>query len=158
MPSGTPCGQSEKAFCVMGKCLEFGPDQTPLQYEISGETLTNIENVMKKPRSLLRHLLKKRALFIEPPTRVAIDQSCLQSIVRQVNATHFSLNSEQDHGSVSEIAFDDPVDIDADFIPHAEFEAFVSDNDSSSSSYGGEVGQLFLLKYFIMFYFVIMFQ
>ena len=61
MPSGTPCGQSEKAFCVMGKCLEFGPDQTPLQYEISGETLTNIENVMKKPRSLLRHLLKKRS-------------------------------------------------------------------------------------------------
>ena len=146
----------------MGKCLEFGPDQTPLQYEISGETLTNIENVIKKPRSLLRtlHLLKKRALFIEPPTRVAIDQSCLSRIVSQVNATHFSLNSEQDHGSVSEIAFDDPVDIDADFdIPHAEFEAFVSNNDINSSNANSVIGpKLFLLKYVIMFYFVIMFK
>ena len=45
MPSGTPCGKNEKAFCVMGKCLEFGPDQTPLQYEISSDTLSDIEKV-----------------------------------------------------------------------------------------------------------------
>ena len=88
MPSGTPCGGlNERAFCVMGKCLEFGPDQTPLQYEMSGKTLSDIENVIKKPRSM-RRLLQKRSLFIDPPTRVGVDQSCLRHIVRQINATH----------------------------------------------------------------------
>ena len=88
MPSGTPCGgPNQRAFCVMGKCLEFGPDQTPLQYEMSGKTLSDIENVIKKPRSM-RRLLQKRSLFIDPPTRVGVDQSCLRHIVRQVNATH----------------------------------------------------------------------
>ena len=33
-----------------------------------------------------------------------------------------------DEASVSEIAFDDPVDVDEDYIPNAEFEAFVSNS------------------------------
>ena len=60
--------------------------------------------------------------------------------------THFSgSDSDQDGASVSEIAFDDPVDVDDDFIPHAEFEAFVSNSCASS-----DIGKLFLNYFCIM--------
>ena len=51
----------------------------------------------------------------------------------------------QDEAAVSEIAFDDPIDVNEnDFIPHAEFEAFVS-NDSTTNH-----GSLIFINLFVL--------
>ena len=66
----------------------------------------------------------------------------------QVNATHFiGVNDPiQDEAAVSEIAFDDPIDVNEnDFIPHAEFEAFVSNNSTINH------GKLFFINFFVLF-------
>ena len=63
----------------------------------------------------------------------------------QVNATHFiGVNDPiQDEAAVSEIAFDDPIDVNEnDFIPHAEFEAFVSNKSTTNH------GQLIFINFF----------
>ena len=65
----------------------------------------------------------------------------------QVNATHFiGVNDPiQDEAAVSEIAFDDPIDVNEnDFIPHAEFEAFVSNKSTTNG------GQLIFITFFVL--------
>ena len=64
-------------------------------------------------------------------------------------------SSDQDEGSVSEIAFDDPVDVNDDFIPHAEFEAFVSNSCNSTSNSCPGIGKLFI-THILSMYFIIM--
>ena len=71
-------------------------------------------------------------------------------------STYFSgESSDQDEGSVSEIAFDDPVDVNDDFIPHAEFEAFVSNSCNSTSNSCPGIGKLFI-THILSMYFIIM--
>ena len=54
LPPGTPCHskdpRSSQAYCVMGKCLNFGKDMT--LSELSEETLSDIKEIVIKPRSL----------------------------------------------------------------------------------------------------------
>ena len=54
LPPGTPCHskdpKSSQAYCVMGKCLNFGKDMT--LSELSEETLSDINEIVIKPRSL----------------------------------------------------------------------------------------------------------
>jgi hypothetical protein len=154
LPSGSSCSlqnSEKKAFCVMGKCLEFAEDKTP-KYDISKETMNDIKRIMVRPRSL-RH---KRELIVESPQRVGIDQSYLQQIIQEVNATHFNTNhqprnniNQQQQQQVMEIAFHNPIDIfDEDMIPHADFEAFHL--TSCSSSYQIPYYVLFLLSVIVV--------
>ena len=110
----------------MGKCLEFGSDQTP-KYQLSTQTITDIKNLIIQPRSLRF----KRELIVDPPIRVAIGQSYLKEIIDAVNATHF--NHEDNDTTFSEIAFDHPVDV-VEMMPSVEFEAFTSTSCHSSLS------------------------
>ena len=63
-----------------------------------------------------RHLRSKRELLIEPPIKVGIGEEFV------VNEAH-DVNDEVD--DVSEIAFDQPVDIE-EWIPNADFQAFTN--------------------------------
>lgn len=120
-PTGTSCGSDiERAFCVLGKCLEFGQDRTPL-YAVSNETMRDIQQILNRPRSL-RHF-HKRELQVQPPTRVAgsIEQEYLQELIQQVNLTHFNPASHNEGGIFSDfdIAFDHPVDVvDTSYLDH----------------------------------------
>ena len=103
-PSGTKC--AENSYCLMGKCLEFGSDQTPIN-QLSEEDILDF-NTKIQPR-YLRH---KRELLIEPPVRVGIGES-------------FSVNDTKEYHEISEIAFDQPVDVE-EWMPNADFEAFTN--------------------------------
>ena len=98
--------------------------------------------------------VQKNILLIQTFEQMSVFEFCFNVLHKCGHTnTHFSgLNSDQDEGSVSEIAFDDPVDVDDDFIPHAEFEAFVSNSCASS-----DIGKLFLNYFCIMsVYFIIL--
>ena len=131
MPSGTSCSLSaaDNSFCILGKCLRFGNDKTPT-YDLSEEIMTDIKRIMIQPRSLRF----KRELHIEPPLRVAIDQSYLEQLVERVNATHFNDDTDDTDASVSEIAFDNPVDLMNDNMPYTEFYSNASSLKLNSSS------------------------
>ena len=99
------CFYSSKAYCVMGKCLEFGKDMTP-KYKLSNETLTHIRKIVVRPRSLRF----KRELYIEPPKLVAVNQTAIQDMIEGINLTHFNGGSiDFYHDDIGEIAFDDPI-------------------------------------------------
>lgn len=110
-PYGTDCSRgigSKDAYCVKGRCLEFGLDGTPLYVPLLGE-----ENGL--------HYLFKRSLILNTTTRVAgsIDQEYLEQIVRDFNKT---LNSNGDKESKEELSqfdvnFDEPVDIPVPEVP-----------------------------------------
>jgi len=109
-PYGTDCSRgigSRDAYCVKGRCLEFGLDGTPLYVPLLGE-----ENV--------NHYLFKRSLILNTTTRIAgsIDQEYLEQIVRDFNKT---LNSNNEDGNEElsnfDVNFDEPVDIPAPEVP-----------------------------------------
>ena len=109
-PYGTDCSRgigSRDAYCVKGRCLEFGLDGTPLYVPLLGE-----ENV--------NHYLFKRSLILNTTTRIAgsIDQEYLEQIVRDFNKT---LNSNNEEGNEElsnfDVNFDEPVDIPAPEVP-----------------------------------------
>ena len=81
LPSGTPCTgllSKNSSYCVMGKCLEFGDDQTP-KYQLNSETFAGIRDAMLQPRAIRF----RRELHVEPPIRVSIDQEYLEHLVDQ---------------------------------------------------------------------------
>ena len=122
-PSGTSCPRYEgdrRSFCVSGKCLGFGPDGTP-EYALNQQTINEVKHQLNRPRSLR---LKKRELFVEPPTRLSVDQSYLQ---RLVETWPLASNTS----SVREIAFDDPVDLHGE----AEFQAYSMATTISSTAF-----------------------
>ena len=110
-PYGTDCSRgigSKDAYCVKGRCLEFGLDGTPLYVPLLGE-----ENAI--------HYLFKRSLILNGTTRIAgsIDQEYLEQIVRDFNKT---LNSNNEAGTDEQLLgfdvnFDEPVDIPVPEIP-----------------------------------------
>ena len=114
-PYGTDCSRgigSKDAYCVKGRCLEFGMDGTPLYVPLLGE-----ENEI--------HYLFKRSLILNGTTRIAgsIDQKYLEEIVRDFNNT---LNSEENRNDIDKdvmsdfanVNFDNPVDIAAPDVPN----------------------------------------
>lgn len=126
LPSGTSCSSqaSRNAFCVLGKCLEFGEDLTPM-YDLTEEAMKDIKKLVVRPRSLRF----RRELWVEPPQRVAIEESYLHELVQQMNETHFRNHSRVHTASVNEIAFHEPIDV-LEMIPTSEFEAYTSSSGS----------------------------
>ncbi len=110
----------------MGKCLEFGKDNTPKhQDHLTESAYEDIKKLVIQPRSIRF----RRELFIDAPRRVSVDQDYLEHLVQQVNATEFNWSngkSRNEEASVSEIAFDAPIDVDVEAAPHVEFDAYVS--------------------------------
>ena len=95
-PSGTKCSDNN-GYCIMGKCLEFASiDKTP-KHQLSEKEILDFNSRIQP-----RHLRSKRELLIEPPIKVGIGEEFV------VNEAH-DVNDEVD--DVSEIAFDQPVDI-----------------------------------------------
>lgn len=109
-PYGTDCSRgigSKDAYCVKGRCLEFGLDGTPLYVPLLGE-----ENGI--------HYLFKRSLILNTTTRIAgsIDQEYLEQIVRDFNNTLNSNNQEENEKlSNFDVNFDEPVDIPEPEVP-----------------------------------------
>ena len=109
-PYGTDCSRgigSKDAYCVKGRCLEFGLDGTPLYAPLLGEEKTI-------------HYLFKRSLILNTTTRIAgsIDQEYLEQIVRDFNKTLNSNNNEaKDESSEVDVNFDEPVDIPEPEVP-----------------------------------------
>ena len=103
-PYGTDCSRgigSKDAYCVKGRCLEFGLDGTPLYVPLLGE-----ENEIR--------YLFKRSLILNATSRIAgsIDQKYLEQIVRDFNRTLNSNDEEKDEKLSSfDVNFDNPVDI-----------------------------------------------
>ena len=110
-PSGTKCSDNN-GYCIMGKCLEFASiDKTP-KHQLSEKEILDFNSRIQP-----RHLRSKRELLIEPPIKVGIGEEFV------VNEAH-DVNDEVD--DVSEIAFDQPVDIEEEWIPNADFQAFTN--------------------------------
>ena len=102
-PYGTDCSRgigSKDAYCVKGRCLEFGLDGTPLYVPHLGE-----EKAI--------HYLFKRSLILNTTARVAgsIDQEYLEQIVRDFNKTLNSNDEEEEKSPDFDVNFDEPVDI-----------------------------------------------
>ena len=118
-PYGTDCSRgigSKDAYCVKGRCLEFGLDGTPLYVPLLGE-----ENAI--------HYLFKRSLILNTTTRIAgsIDQEYLEQIVRDFNKTLNSNNEEGNEGlSTFDVNFDEPVDIPEPEVPDFSKESLLN--------------------------------
>ncbi|XP_053614475.1 A disintegrin and metalloproteinase with thrombospondin motifs adt-1-like [Plodia interpunctella] len=76
-PLGTACGKMNTSYCVSGKCLEFGPDNTPLSEMVLRLPLLGRSRSRTK-RSLLRPRLAVKA---------TLDQGHLEDLIARLNLT-----------------------------------------------------------------------
>ena len=102
-----------------GRCLEFGPDGTPLYVPF--------------PTDNPPHHLFKRSLIFNTTGRGrvagSIDQEYLEQIVQDFNKTINGEEAERGLGSSSSVIFDDPIDI-----PEPELEDITTKVFQSTSS------------------------
>jgi len=79
-PAGTDCSRGDptkKAYCLAGKCVDFGSDDTPM-YRINSKVMGRIENLFQRN--------KRQATYnIMEPLKVApsLDQSSLRDLVHK---------------------------------------------------------------------------
>ncbi|XP_060805629.1 A disintegrin and metalloproteinase with thrombospondin motifs adt-2 [Amyelois transitella] len=83
-PLGTACGKKNTSYCVSGKCLEFGPDNTPLSemvftLPLLNRNATEIRRTSRHKRSLLRDRISVKA---------TLDQIHLEDLISKLNLTH----------------------------------------------------------------------
>ncbi|RVE40099.1 hypothetical protein evm_015251 [Chilo suppressalis] len=84
-PLGTACGRNNASYCVSGKCLEFGPDNTPLSEMVyTLPLLPRTSVISRRARSLTRRVT----------VRTSIDPQQLRDIIAALN---LSLHNSNDH-------------------------------------------------------------
>ncbi|XP_045777197.1 A disintegrin and metalloproteinase with thrombospondin motifs adt-1-like [Maniola jurtina] len=82
-PLGTSCGRANNSYCVSGKCLEFGPDQTPLSEMVF--TLPLLNRTSEEARRSSRH---RRSLYRDRLTvKASLDRQHLDEIIARLNFT-----------------------------------------------------------------------
>ncbi|KPJ04103.1 A disintegrin and metalloproteinase with thrombospondin motifs 18 [Papilio xuthus] len=77
-PLGTSCGKRNSSYCVSGKCLEFGADDTPLSESVFTLPLLPRGQTSRHRRALHRNRLTVKA---------NLDQLHLQDIITSLNFT-----------------------------------------------------------------------
>ncbi|CAD0203361.1 unnamed protein product [Chrysodeixis includens] len=86
-PLGTSCGKKNASYCVSGKCLEFGPDNTPLSEMVFTLPLLARSNTSRSlPPRTARHRRSLRAQRIT--VKATLDQRHLDDIIARLNLTH----------------------------------------------------------------------
>ncbi|KAF9791578.1 hypothetical protein SFRURICE_008796 [Spodoptera frugiperda] len=93
-PLGTSCGKRNASYCVSGKCLEFGPDNTPVSEMVFTLPLlgrgSNASVSWRTSRSVRtsRHR-RRRSLGAQRITvKATLDQTHLDDIIARLNLTH----------------------------------------------------------------------
>ncbi|KAJ0174316.1 hypothetical protein K1T71_010462 [Dendrolimus kikuchii] len=85
-PLGTSCGKRNTSYCVSGKCLEFGPDNTPLSEMVFTLPLLPRNATGGDARRGSRH---RRSLSHDRITvKATLDHRHLQDIIAALNFTH----------------------------------------------------------------------
>ncbi|CAG9795965.1 unnamed protein product [Diatraea saccharalis] len=98
-PLGTACGTRNASYCVSGKCLEFGPDNTPLSEMVFTLPLLPRAHNRRSTRSLDSSRVTVKA---------TLDQKHLEDIIAKLDFTH---NNGNDHMYMDSI----PDNIEVDF-------------------------------------------
>ncbi|XP_063830905.1 A disintegrin and metalloproteinase with thrombospondin motifs adt-2 [Ostrinia nubilalis] len=111
-PLGTSCGKRNASYCVSGKCLEFGPDNTPLSEMVFTLPLLNRNSTVSRvTRRSSRH---KRSLHRERITvKATLDQHHLDDIIARLNFTHTGAE-QMFHESIPEhidVDFSNPIHV-----------------------------------------------
>ncbi|KAJ2948705.1 hypothetical protein O0L34_g7960 [Tuta absoluta] len=84
-PLGTSCGKKNSSYCVSGKCLEFGPDNTPLSEMVFTLPLLNRNNNTRVTRRSSRH---RRSLNRDRMTvKATLEPEHLAEIIARLNLT-----------------------------------------------------------------------
>ncbi|CAK1584204.1 unnamed protein product [Parnassius mnemosyne] len=84
-PLGTSCGKRNASYCVSGKCLEFGPDDTPLSETVFTLPLLRRDVSHSVSRHSSRH---RRSLYRDRLTvKAALDRQHLDQIIATLNFT-----------------------------------------------------------------------
>ncbi|CAG9127490.1 unnamed protein product [Plutella xylostella] len=84
-PLGTPCGGGNASYCVSGKCLEFGPDNTPLSEMVFTLPLLNrtTHSAVRRHSSRHRRSLQREKVVVT----ATLKQSHLDHIIKHLNFT-----------------------------------------------------------------------
>lgn len=85
-PLGTSCGKKNASYCVSGKCLEFGPDNTPLSEMVF--TLPLLGRTNTSTRVSWRTSRHRRSLNHRITVKATLDQRHLEEIIAKLNLTH----------------------------------------------------------------------
>ncbi|XP_045502025.1 A disintegrin and metalloproteinase with thrombospondin motifs adt-1-like [Colias croceus] len=106
-PLGTACGRQNASYCVSGKCLEFGPDHTPVAESVfTLPLLARHSSVSSRHR---RSLLRDRITV-----KATLDRQQIDEIIARLNFTnkineHFSY-PEQIPDNI-QVDFNNPIHI-----------------------------------------------
>ncbi|XP_050551061.1 A disintegrin and metalloproteinase with thrombospondin motifs 16 isoform X2 [Spodoptera frugiperda] len=92
-PLGTSCGKRNASYCVSGKCLEFGPDNTPVSEMVFTLPLLsrggNASVSWRTSRSVSSRHRRRRSLGAQRITvKATLDQTHLDDIIARLNLTH----------------------------------------------------------------------
>ncbi|XP_063894418.1 A disintegrin and metalloproteinase with thrombospondin motifs 16-like [Helicoverpa armigera] len=88
-PLGTSCGKRNSSYCVSGKCLEFGPDHTPLSEMVFTLPLLSRASNSTRVTWHTRSSRHKRSLRTDRITvKATLDQAHLDDIIARLNLTH----------------------------------------------------------------------
>ncbi|GBP35802.1 A disintegrin and metalloproteinase with thrombospondin motifs 18 [Eumeta japonica] len=80
-PLGTACGKQNSSYCISGKCLEFGPDNTPLSETVYTLPLLSSNSTFWRSRH-------KRSLQHDRITvKATLNQEHLAAIIATLNLT-----------------------------------------------------------------------
>ncbi|KAG7301272.1 hypothetical protein JYU34_014187 [Plutella xylostella] len=84
-PLGTACGKRNTSYCVSGKCLEFGPDNTPLSEMVFTLPLLNrtTHSAVRRHSSRHRRSLQREKVVVT----ATLKQSHLDHIIKHLNFT-----------------------------------------------------------------------
>ncbi|CAB3229125.1 unnamed protein product [Arctia plantaginis] len=84
-PLGTACGKRNASYCVSGKCLEFGPDNTPLSEMVFTLPLLGRNSTTRVSWKTSRH---RRSVTRRITVKASLDQRHLDDIIASLNLTH----------------------------------------------------------------------
>jgi len=117
-PAGTDCsgGEGQTKYCVKGRCLEFGQDDTPLYLQQTNDDNNNNNN--ESNNNIFR---TRRSLVLNSTSRIAgsIDQTLLEQLVLEFNRTIQQDETSEPTTTTSsttttvdtQLNFKDPVDV-----------------------------------------------
>ncbi|XP_022119550.2 A disintegrin and metalloproteinase with thrombospondin motifs 16 [Pieris rapae] len=81
-PLGTSCGKNNASYCVSGKCLEFGPDNTPLSESVFTLPLLS-RNATRRSSRHKRSVIRDRITV-----KATLDRKQIEDIIARLNFTN----------------------------------------------------------------------
>jgi len=119
-PYGTDCSRGvgkKEAYCVKGRCLEFGIDNTPLYTPFPEQ-----DNQL--------HTMFKRSLILNSTGRIAgsIDQGYLEQIIRDFNNSMTENKTSFKVRNYNQMLFNFSNPVDVDELPQFDEDVLANDN------------------------------